>query len=127
MKTTKLKTTINNKLIYKHKELSYHTKCILSKMVTDIICGNEEPTFDYICMNIFGTWPEDIVWDAINELADSEIMYVDFHDEDCDNENEQCEEEALLFNPEFIEKVCPSLGCCPCCNPAPVNFNVIYN
>lgn len=96
-------------------------------MVTDVICGNEDPTFDYICMNIFGTWPENIVWNAINELSDYEIMYVDFHDEDFDNENEECEEEALLFNPEFIKKVCPSLDCCPCCNPAPVNFNVNYN
>lgn len=69
-------------------------------MATDIICGNEEPTFDYICMNIFGTWPEDIVWNAIHELAGADIMYIDFKDE----EEEECDYELLMFNPDFIGK-----------------------
>lgn len=131
MKTNKLLTTINNSLIYKNKNLSHHTKSILSKMITDIICGNEEPTFDYVCMNIFGTWPKDIVWDAMQELVDADIMYIDFHEEDEESseseEDEEYEPELLVFNQEFIEKLCPSLGHCPCCNPAPVNFNVNYN
>lgn len=80
-------------------------------------------------MNIFGTWPEEIVWAAIHELSDYDIMYIDFRDEDeeYDEEEEECDCEPLMFNPDFIEKVCPSLSCCPCCNPAPINFNVNYN
>ena len=129
MKPNKLRTTINNKLIFKNKELSYHTKCILSKITTDIICGHEEPTFDYICMNIFGVWPEETVWNAIHELADADIMLIDFHDEEeeIDEDEDGYEPEMLIFNPEFIEKLCPSLGHCQCCNPAPTNFNVNYN
>jgi hypothetical protein len=128
MKTNKLTTTINNRLIYKQKNLSFHTKAILSKMVTDIICGHEEPNFFYMEENIFTVWPEDIVWNAIEELAECEIMFIDFKDEDePDEDDEECEIEELIFNPEFIEKVFPSIKHCPCCDPAPTNFNVNYN
>lgn len=126
MKTKKLTTTINNRLIYKQKNLSFHTKAILSKIITDIICGHEEPNFFYIEENIFTVWPEDIVWNAIEELAEHEIMFIDFKDEDgCDDDELEIHE--LLFNPDFVEKVYPSIKYCPCCNPAPINFNVNYN
>ena len=95
-------------------------------MVTDIICGHEDPNFFYIEENIFTVWPEDIVWNAIEELAEHEIMFIDFKDEDeCDDDEPEIDE--LLFNPDFIEKVYPSIKNCPCCNPAPTNFNVNYN
>lgn len=121
MKTKKLTTTINNRLIYKQKNLSFHTKAILSKMITDIICGHEEPNFFYIEENIFTIWPEDIVWNAIEELAEHEIMFINFKNDD------ELEVDELLFKPDFIEKVCPSIKNCPCCNPAPTNFNINYN
>ena len=127
----KLRPTINNRYIFKRKNLSYHTKCILAKMVNDLICGDYPFDFIYIEQNISGTWPEEIVWQAINELADAEIMYIDFDEEDFDEEDLEEEQEyegqELLFNPEFMSKVCPSLDYCPCCNPAPVNFNINYN
>jgi hypothetical protein len=128
MKTKKLTTTINNRLIYKQKNLSFHTKAILSKMITDIICGHEEPNFFYMEENIFTVWPEDIVWNAIEELAECEIIFIDFKNEDeSDEDEEECEIDGLIFNPEFIEKVFPSIKHCPCCSPAPTNFNVNYN
>ena len=124
----KLNTTINSRLIFKQKSLSFHTKVILNKIVTDIICGHEEPSFTYMENNIFTVWPQDIVWNAIDELADCDIMYIDFHDEDELNENnDEYEMEELIFTPEFLEKVFPSIKHCPCCDPAPTNFNVNYN
>jgi hypothetical protein len=55
-------------------------------------------------------------------------MFIDFKDEDEPDENdEECEIDGLIFNPEFIEKVFPSIKHCPCCDPAPTNFNVNYN
>lgn len=129
MKTTKLKTAVNNKFIFKLKDLSYHTKCILSKITVDFVQSNNSLDFEYMLENIFGVWPEDIVWKAIDELADCDVMFIDFNDTDDeqDSEEEDCECEMLLFNPKFIEKACPYLNCCPCCNPSPTNFNVIYN
>lgn len=119
---------INNKFIFKQKNLSYHTKCILSKITIDLLCAKEIPNFVYIEQNIFEVWPEAVVWKAINELADADIMLVNFIDED-DEIEEDCiyEDGDLIFIPEFLEKVCPSIDHCPCCNPAPVNFNVNYN
>lgn len=128
MKPTKLRTMINNKFIFKQKNLSYHTKCILSKITTDLLCAKEIPNFVYIEQNIFGVWPEAVVWKAINELADADIMLVNFIDEDEEIEEDDIYEDGdLIFIPEFLEKVCPSIDHCPCCNPAPVNFNVNYN
>lgn len=127
MKTKKLTTTINSKCIYKSKKLSLHTKNILYKIITDIICGHEEPSFLYMENNIFTVWPEDIVWNAIDELLTNDIMYIDFNEEDEESEEDEYQMEELVFNPEFLEKIYPSLGSCPCCNPAPVNFNVNYN
>lgn len=128
MKTNKLTTTINNRLIYRQKNLSFHTKAILSKIITDITCGHEEPSFTYMENNIFTVWPEDIVWNAIDELTEYEIMIVDFHDEgELDENGDEYEMEELIFNPEFVEKVFPSIKHCPCCDPAPTNFNVNYN
>jgi len=127
MKTTKLKTSVNNKFIFKQKDLSYHTKCILSKIMVDFLQSSEPLDFFYLVENIFSTWSEEISWNAINELADCGIMFIDFNDPDEEQDDEQCDCEPLLFNPEFLEKACPYLGCCPCCNPAPANFNVIYN
>ena len=123
----KLNSTINNRFIHKQKKLSLHTKNILSKMLTDIICGHEEPSFLYMQANIFTVWPEAIVWEAIDELFDADIMFIEFNEEDDEEDSDEYVMEELNFNPEFIEKVCPSLGCCPCCNPAPKNFNVNYN
>lgn len=134
----KLRTTISNGFIYRQKNLSYHTKCILSKIMTDMLCANEVPHFMYIEQNIFGIWPEEIVWDALQELADANIMYVYFDDEDeektpksvydeTEDDEPEVEDGDIIFEPDFIEKVCPSFGHCPCCNPAPVNFNVNYN
>ncbi len=120
-----LRQTINNSFIYKQKTLSHHTKCILSKMLTDIICGHEEPTFNYVCINIFNIWPEGIVWNAIEELAEADIMYVDFSDDE--DEMEDDSDDMLIFNTDFLDRICPSLGHCQCCNPAPTNFNVNYN
>lgn len=133
MKTNKLKTTINHRLIYKQKHLSYHTKCILQKITTDILCGHEEAHFIYLEDNIFNIWPEQIVWDALEELAEAEIMCI--HISDDEEEEDTCEEEceceiedgALIFNPEYLEKVCVPFGHCECCDPAPKNFNVNYN
>lgn len=100
-------------------------------MITDIICGNEEPSFLYMQANIFTVWPENIVWKAIDELLINDIMYIDFIDEDEEQEYEDEDEgyqmEELVFNPEFLEKIYPAFDSCPCCNPAPVNFNVNYN
>lgn len=123
----KLNTTINSRLIFKQKSLSFHTKAILNKIVTDIICGHEEPSFLYMEANIFTIWPEDIVWNAIEELANNEIMYIDFNEDYEEEENDEYHMEELIFTPEFLEKVYPSIKYCPCCGPAPVNFNVNYN
>ena len=125
----KLKTTINNKVIYKHKELSYHTKCILHKITTDILCGNEVPHFVYLEENIFGIWPEQTIWDALTELCDADIMYIHLDDENDESDEDECvcEDGDLIFNPNFLEKVCVPFGHCECCNPAPKNFNVNYN
>lgn len=123
----KLNTTINSRLIFKQKSLSFHTKAILNKMVTDIICGHEEPSFLYMEANIFTVWPENIVLNAIEELADNDIMYIDFNEDYEEEENEEYQMEELIFTPEFLEKVYPSIKHCPCCDPAPVNFNVNYN
>jgi len=127
MKTNKLKTTINNRFIFKQKSLSYHTKCILSKITTDLLCAREMPNFEYIEENIFGVWPEEIVWDAIHELSDAEIMFVHFTDEEGIDEDDELEDGEVIFNPDFLEKACIHFGHCPCCDPAPVNFNVNYN
>ena len=126
---TKLRTMISNKFIFRQNNLSYHTKCILSKIITDILCANEIPHFMYMEENIFGTWPEETVWQAISELADADIMLINFIDDEDEDiyEDGELEDGDIIFNPEFIEKVCPSFGCCPCCNPAPINFNVNYN
>lgn len=126
MKTTKLKTSVNSKYIFKQKKLSYHTKCILSKIVTDFIQYKDPLDFLYLEENIFGIWPQNIVINALNELAENDIMFIDSCDcESCSQD--ECEEEQLLFNPEFLEKACPYINACPCCNPNPTNFNVIYN
>ena len=125
---TKLRSTISNRFIFRQKNLSYHTKCILSKIITDMLCANEELHFMYIEENIFGIWPEETVWDAIHELANADIMLINFTDEyEEESDDSELEDGDIIFNPEFIEKVCPSFGCCPCCNPAPVNFNINYN
>jgi hypothetical protein len=127
MKTNKLKTTINNKFIFKQKNLSYHTKCILSKIITDILCAREIPNFEYVEENIFGVWPEEIVWDAINELADTGIMFINFIGEDEIDEDNEFEDEEIIFDIDFLKKVYISFDHCSCCDPAPTNFNVIYN
>ena len=90
------------------------------------------PNFEYMEENIFGVWPDETVWDAIHELADAEIMFINFIDEDEIDEDEideddEFEDGEIIFNPDFIEKVYIHFGHCPCCDPAPVNFNVIYN
>ena len=127
----KLRPTINNRYIFKQKNLSYHTKCILSKIINDLFCGDYPFDFIYIEHEIFTVWPEEIVWDAIEELAAADIMYIDFKDPDAEDEDEdedsEDEGETILLNPEFIKKAFPSLDHCPCCDPAPVNFNIIYN
>lgn len=118
---TNLRTSIDNKFIFELYYLSYHTQCILSKIVTDFIYGDEPLDFLYLEENIFGVWPEEIVLNAIEELSENDIMQINICDcEDCDGEEE------ILFNPKFIKYACPYIECCQCCNPTP-NFNVIYN
>lgn len=96
--------------------------------MTDFLQSHSILDFTYLEDNIFGIWPEDVVWNAINELAEHEIMFIDMCDcEECSTDDEECDTEELLFNPEFIEKACPYFDCCPCCNPAPTHFNIIYN
>ncbi len=95
--------------------------------MTDIICGGEEPTFLYLEENIFGIWPQEIIWRAIDELAEAEIMFIEFIDEDDEEMEEECECEMLLFDSDFVQQACPMLKYCPCCNPGPVSFNVNYN
>lgn len=124
MKTSKLKTSINNKYIFKLKDLSYHTKCILSKLITDLIHGDEPLDLLYLEENIFSTWPQKIVSKALDEMHDNEIMGLT-ECEGCDDE--ECENMFIVFNPEFLQKACPYISSCPCCGPAPVNFNINYN
>lgn len=97
--------------------------------MVDFVQMKEPLDFEYMIEHVFETWPEDVVWDAIHELADCDIMFIDFNDpeEETDEDDCECEEELLLFNPKFLDKTCPYIGCCTCCNPAPANFNVIYN
>lgn len=117
-----LTTPVSHEFIF-GLDLSYHTKCILFKIVTDFICGGEEMDLFYLEDNIFEIWPKQIVLDALEELAEEDIMIVDFCDcEDCEGEDAQ-----LLFNSEFIDDVCPHIECCDCCGDAPKQFNVIYN
>jgi len=125
-KKSKLKTSIDQKYIFSLKKLSYHTKCILSKITTDFLFSSEPLDWDYLEDNIFETWAEETVHTALNELADNDIMFVNMCD--CDDCNEEeCGSDELMFNPEFIDNACPYLNHCSCCNPAPANFNVIYN
>ena len=97
--------------------------------MTDLICGNYPFDFIYIEHEIFTVWPEEIVWNAIHELADADIMYIDFKDPDEEIEEDEDDEEGeeIIFTNEFMSKACPSLDHCPCCDPAPVNFNINYN
>lgn len=125
-KHRKLKTSVNQKYIFLLEGLSHHTKCILSKITTDFLFSAEPLDFVYLEENIFNIWSEEVVTQALDELAENDIMFINMcDDDDCDEH--ECETEELLFNPEFIKKACPYLDRCPCCNPAPVNFNVIYN
>jgi hypothetical protein len=126
MKTKKLKTTVNNKSIFKIQGLSYHTKCILSKLVTDFLCGDEILDFIYLEENIFSIWPSDIVTKALDELSELDVMGM-CNCEECDEDSNECGNMQIVFNPEFLDKACPYIGCCPCCSPTPKNFNVIYN
>lgn len=118
----KLTTPVSHELIFS-LDLSYHTKCILFKIVTDFICGGKEMDLFYLEDNIFGTWPREVVFEALDELAEEGIMFLDFCDcDECDGDDAQ-----LLFNSKFMEDACPHLGCCSCCGDAPKKFNVIYN
>ena len=68
--------------------------------------------------------------DYIKKLEELEKNLSGFENEEEDYEDEENEEyqmEELIFTPEFLEKVYPSIKYCPCCGPAPVNFNVNYN
>lgn len=123
MKTNHLKTTINRKFIYKQKNLSYHSKCILSKIISDLIVTHTPLDFFYLEENFFSIWPSNVITTALDEFAENDIMFIDFNDE----EDEDLEPGELLFNPDFLEKACPFIENCPCCNPAPINFNVNYN
>ena len=128
MKTTKLKTAVNNRYIFKLKDLSYHTKCILSKIANDFLCKGELD-WDYLEENIFGVWSDDIIMTALNELADCDIMIINVSCDEDKEEYEECDEEMkdkIMFNPEFLNKVLPSLNECSCCSEV-VRFNVIYN
>ena len=125
-KHIKLKTSINQKYIFSIKGLSHHTKCILSKIITDFLFSTQPMGFSYLEENIFSIWSEDVVETALDELAENDIMFINI----CDDEScveDECESEELFFNPDFIKKACPYLDRCSCCNPAPANFNVIYN
>ncbi len=127
----KLTTPVSHELIFS-LDLSYHTKCILLKIVTDFVCDNEEMDLFYLQENILSVWPTKVVMNALDELADEEIMFLDFCN--CDEEDEdycdgECEgdEAQILFNPEFLKDACPYIGVCSCCNDIPKKFNVIYN
>lgn len=124
MKPTKLKTSVNHKTIFKHKHLSYHTKNILSKLIVDLVHGNETLDLVYAHENLLNTWPEDIVAKALDELNENDIIEL----VPCDGcDNEDCENVFIVFNPVFLTKACPYLEHCECCSPPPVNFNVNYN
>lgn len=121
----KLTTPVSQDFIFS-LDLSYHTKCILFKILTDFICGGEEMDLFYLEDNILSIWPTKVVMNAFEELANEDIMILDLCD--CENcqENED-DNHQILFNPEFIEDACPYTDCCSCCEDIPKMFNVIYN
>lgn len=121
----KLTTPVSQEFIFS-LDLSYHTKCILFKILTDFICADETMDLFYLEDNILSIWPTKVVMNALEELADEDIMILDM----CDCENCQESEEGnhqILFNPEFVEDACPYIDCCSCCEDVPKMFNVIYN
>lgn len=94
-------------------------------MITDFIHGNEPLDLIYLEENIHSTWPDSIVTQALDELHENDIFGL-CACEECDEE-EECENMFVAFNPEFIEKACPYINQCQCCGPAQANFNVNYN
>lgn len=91
-------------------------------MISDLIHGNEPLDLLYLEENIHSTWPDEIVKQAFNELHEQDIFGL-CECENCDEE-EECENMFVVFNPEFLEKVCPYISTCPCCSPAAIQLQL---
>lgn len=120
-KRKQLKTSVNTDIIQEF-ELSHHTQAILTKILIDLINTDHEMDFLYMEEEIFSIWPSVVVMEALNELAEADIMYMNIcEDEGC----EDCDG-SIIFNPEILDELCPGFGVCECCRQEKV-FNVNYN
>ena len=120
-KKKQLKTNVNTEIIQEF-ELSHHAQVILTKILIDFVNTDQEMDFLYMEEEIFSIWPSDVVIEALNELAEADIMYMNI----CDCGECEDADGGIIFNPELLEELCPGFGLCECCRHEAM-FNVNYN